>query len=176
MKFPGARLPAWVVLAAAGVMAVVVTMSGCSSTGDDGAAGTDKIEVGNCLDFVEGTTVDPRTEVVDCSSAMAVYQVTRSSDTKVECAAGLTPREETLTGGATAFLCLAPNFMEGSCYNESGMTGYQHVDCGSPEATFRVVTRIDGRANELLCGPEADSFRLVESDPKTTFCTAQPAG
>ncbi|MBF6466179.1 hypothetical protein IU427_13450 [Nocardia beijingensis] len=176
MKFPGARLLARIVLALVAVAAVVVAVAGCSMIEDAGKSDTAKAKVGDCINVIEGSAVDSKTEPVDCSSDKAVYKVAQSSDKKTDCAADYTSYEETLAGGTTAFLCLAPNFKEGSCYNESSTTGYKHVDCASPEATFKVLKRIDGQADELLCGADADSFRLIETAPKATFCTAKPKG
>lgn len=176
MKFPGARLLARIVLALVAVAAVVVAVAGCSMIEDAGKSDTAKAKVGDCINVIEGSAVDSKTEPVDCSSDKAVYKVAQSSDKKTDCAADYTSYEESLAGGTTAFLCLAPNFKEGSCYNESSTTGYKHVDCASPDATFKVLKRIDGQADELLCGEDADSFRLIETDPKATFCTAKPKG
>ncbi|MFE7742580.1 hypothetical protein [Nocardia sp. NPDC057455] len=174
MKFPGARLLARVVLALVAVAAVVVTVTGCSLIGDASKSDTAKAGVGDCINVIESSAVDSKTEPVDCSSDKAVYKVAQSYDKKTDCAADYTSYEETLGGGTTAFLCLAPNFKEGSCYSESSTTGYKHVDCASSDATFKVLKRIDGKADELLCGDDADSFRLIESDPKVTFCTGKP--
>ncbi|WP_406269931.1 hypothetical protein OH799_27640 [Nocardia sp. NBC_00881] len=170
MKFPGARLLARIVLALVAVAAV----AGCSLIEDSSKSDTAKAKVGDCINVIESSAVDSKTEPVDCSSDKAVYKVAQSFDKKTECAADYTSYEETLSGGTTAFLCLAPNFKEGNCYNESSATGYKHVECGSSEATFRVLKRIEGKADELLCGADADGFRLIETDPKVTFCTGKP--
>ncbi|MGK8521912.1 LppU/SCO3897 family protein [Nocardia asteroides] len=176
MKFPGARPLARIVLALVAVAAVVITVAGCSLIGDAGKSDTAKAQVGDCINVIEGSAVDSKTEPVDCSSDKAVYKVAQSYDKKTDCAPDYTSYEETLGGGTTAFLCLAPNFKEGSCYNESSTTGYKHVDCGAAEATFKVLKRIDGQADELLCGEDATGFRLIETDPKVTFCTGNPKG
>ncbi|MFC9440913.1 hypothetical protein [Nocardia sp. NPDC057030] len=170
MKFPGARLLARVVLALVAVAAVIVTLVGCSSAKDDSKSGG-SAKVGDCI--VKGASADAKTETVDCSSDKAVYKIAQSSDKKVDCATDYTAYQANLAGG-TAFLCLAPNFKQGSCYNESSAAGVKNVDCGSTEATFKVVKRIDGEADELLCGADADSFRLISEAPKTTFCLAKP--
>ncbi|MEU4341392.1 hypothetical protein AB0H00_09000 [Nocardia sp. NPDC023852] len=174
MKFPGARLLARIVLALVAVAAVVAAVAGCSLIEDSSKSDTAKAKVGDCINVIESSAVDSKTEPVDCSSDKAVYKVAQSFDKKTECAADYTSYEETLSGGTTAFLCLAPNFKEGNCYNESSATGYKHVECGSSEATFRVLKRIEGKADELLCGADADGFRLIETDPKVTFCTGKP--
>ncbi|GAA5099058.1 hypothetical protein GCM10023319_61700 [Nocardia iowensis] len=161
------------VLALVAVAAVVVTVVGCSAAKDASKSDSAKANVGDCLNVIKGSSTDAKTEPVDCSSEKAVYKIVQSSDKKTECATDYTSYEETLAGGTTAFLCLAPNFKQGSCYNESSTTGYKHVECGSSEATFKVVKRIDGEADELLCGADADSFRLISEAPKITFCLAK---
>ncbi|MEU7142735.1 hypothetical protein ABZ942_25035 [Nocardia sp. NPDC046473] len=165
MKFPGARLLARVVLALVAVAAVIVTVVGCSSAKEDSKSGSAK--VGDCI--VKGASSDAKAETVDCSSEQAVYKIAQTSDKKIDCATDYSGYQ---TGGA--FLCLAPNFKQGSCYNETSSTAVKNVDCGSTEATFKVVKRIDGQADELLCGADADSFRLISEAPKTTFCLAKP--
>ncbi|MBF6124970.1 LppU/SCO3897 family protein [Nocardia brasiliensis] len=174
MKFPGARLLARVVLALVAVAAVVVTVVGCSAAKDASKSDTAKAKVGDCINVITGSSTDAKTEPIDCSSEKAVYKVAQSNDKKVECATDYTSYEETLGGGTTAFLCLAPNFKQDACYNESTTTGYKHVACTSSEATFKVVKRIDGEADELLCGTDATSFRLISEAPKITFCLAKP--
>ncbi|CAM4502815.1 hypothetical protein NONI108955_37120 [Nocardia ninae] len=174
MKFPGARLLARVVLALVAVAAVVVTVVGCSAAKDASKSDTAKANVGDCINVTKSSSTDAKTEPVDCSSEKAVYKIAQTFDKKTECPTDYTSYEETLAGGTTAFLCLAPNFKQGSCYNESPATGYKHVDCTTPEASFKVVKRIDGEADELLCGADADSFRLISETPKITFCLAKP--
>ncbi len=158
------------VLALVAVAAVVITVVGCSSAKDDGKSGTAK--VGDCV--VRGATADAKTETVDCSSEKAVYKIAQTSDKKLDCATDYTAYQANFADGGTAFLCLAPNFKQGSCYSESSSAGVKNVDCGSSEANFKVVKRIDGQADELLCGADADSFRLISEAPKTTFCLAKP--
>ncbi|MFR9750831.1 hypothetical protein ACL02S_07325 [Nocardia sp. 004] len=173
MKFPGARLMVRGVLALIAAAVVAVMTVGCSTIETASKSDTAKAEVGDCISVIESSAVDSATEPVDCSSDTAVYQVAQAYNEKTECAADHTSYEETLGGGTTAFLCLVPNFKEGSCYSENSVTGYKYVDCGSSEVSFRVLKRIDGEADELLCGMESTSFRLIESDPKITFCTTE---
>ncbi|MFI6046153.1 hypothetical protein ACIA8C_31355 [Nocardia sp. NPDC051321] len=170
MKFPGARLLARVLLALVAVAAVIVTVVGCSSAKEDSKSGSAK--VGDCI--IKGASADAKTETADCSSDKAVYKIAQTSDKKVDCATDYTGYQANLADGGSAYLCLAPNFKQGSCYNETSSTAVKNVDCGSTEATFKVVKRIDGEADELLCGAEADSFRLISEAPKATFCLAKP--
>lgn len=136
---------------------------------------TAKAAVGDCINVIEGSAVDSETEPADCSSEQAVYKVMQVYDTKTECKEEYTSYEETANGGTTAFLCLAPNFKESACYNESPTTGYKNVPCTATEASFKVTKRIDGQADEFLCDSAAIGFRIVP-DPKITFCLGNPKG
>ncbi len=140
---------------------------------DSSKSDTAKAAVGDCISVLEGSTVDSETEPVDCSSEQAVYQVMQVHDSKTECKEEYTSYEETRSGETTAFLCLAPNFKEGACYNESTVTGYKSVACTAPEASFKVTKRIDGEADEFACDTAAIGFRIVP-DPKITFCLGSP--
>ncbi|WP_081512485.1 LppU/SCO3897 family protein [Nocardia donostiensis] len=172
MKFPGMRLLARIVLAIVAAVALAVAVIGCSAVEDAGSDAA-KSDIGDCINVIENSVsesmVDSKTEPVDCSSEKAVYQVVETHQSKTECAQGQTPYEETMNGGTTAFLCLAPNFTEGSCYAEGESARYSHIDCAAPEASFRVIQRIDGEVDELQCGTDAVRFITV-SEPKTTFC------
>ncbi|WP_406236017.1 hypothetical protein [Nocardia sp. NBC_01009] len=173
MKIPGTRLLARIVLTLLAVAAVAVAVTGCSAIKDASKSDTAKAKVGDCINVIKGSAVDSKTEPVDCSSEKAVYKIVQTYDTKTDCSQDYTSYEETLNGGTTAFLCLAPNFKQGSCYIDNNLTGYQFADCASTEAAFRVIQRIDGQVDELLCGAESEKF-LTVSDPKTTFCLGRP--
>ncbi|WP_147471498.1 LppU/SCO3897 family protein [Nocardia stercoris] len=54
-------------------------------------------------------------------------------------------------------------------YEESVITGYRYADCGTPDASFRVVSRVDGRSDESLCGDDSDKV-ITLAQPPTTFC------
>jgi FlaG/FlaF family flagellin (archaellin) len=173
VKFPGTRLLAGIVLALLAAVAVAVT--GCSSIKDASKSDTAKAKVGDCVNVIKGSAVDSKTEPVDCSSEKAVYKIVQTYDKKTDCAKDYTSYEETLNGGTTAFLCLAPNFKQGSCYTDNNLSGYQFSDCAAAEATFKVIQRIDGQVDELLCSSDSEKFITV-SDPKTTFCLGKPKG
>ncbi|MFI6870393.1 hypothetical protein [Nocardia sp. NPDC050406] len=169
MKFAGTRAIARLVLA----FVAVAALAGCSMFSDSGKSETAKAAVGSCISVIEGSMVDSKTEPVDCSTEQAVYKVMQVYDTKTECKEEYTSYEETSNGDTTAFLCLAPNFKEGACYNESPTTGYKNVPCTATEASFKVNQRIDGQADEFLCDATAIGFRIVP-DPKITFCLGTP--
>ncbi|WP_245663219.1 LppU/SCO3897 family protein [Nocardia inohanensis] len=165
------------VLALVAVAVAALAVTGCSMIKDASKSDTAKAKVGDCINVIEGSAVDSKTEPIACSSEKAVYQVAQVNDKKVDCKEEQTSYEETLNGGTTAFLCLTPNFKEGACYNESATTGYKFVACTAPEASFKVTKRIDGQADEFLCDSAggAIGFRVVP-DPKMTFCLGNPKG
>ncbi|WP_431969426.1 LppU/SCO3897 family protein [Nocardia sp. bgisy134] len=178
MKFVGSgiltRLPlALATVAALGALGCSAVEKGAQVVQDAGKSDTARANVGDCINVIEGSMIDSKTEPVDCSSDKAVYKVVQVFDNKTECHEDYTSYEETLNGGTTAFLCLAPNFKQGLCYNESMLTGYKFVACTASEASFKVVQRIDGQADEQLCGEDADKF-LTLAEPKTTFCLGSP--
>ncbi|WP_040803570.1 LppU/SCO3897 family protein [Nocardia concava] len=176
MKFAGTRTLTRLVLALVAVAVAVLAASGCSMLKDASKSDTAKSKVGDCINVIEGSATNSKTAPVACSDQKAVYVVAGVYDKKTECKEEQTSYEETVNGGTTAFLCLSPNFKQGACYNESATTGYKFVDCTAPEASFKVLKRIDGTADEFQCDTAtAIGFRVVP-DPKTTFCLGNPKG
>ncbi|RMI32429.1 hypothetical protein EBN03_15525 [Nocardia stercoris] len=162
-------VPVTVSLAAAVLTGCSVVQHGANAVKDANTSDTGRSKVGDCIDVIDGSMVDTKSEPVDCASPKAVYKVAEVHNTKADCAADYTSYEETLNGVSMAFLCLAPNFKEGACYQESSITGYRYADCGSADASFRVVLRIDGRSDESLCGTDSDKV-ITLAQPPTTFC------
>ncbi|MFF2087620.1 hypothetical protein ACFVVM_27915 [Nocardia sp. NPDC058176] len=137
---------------------------------DAGKSETARAKVGDCINVISASMINSETEPADCASETAVYKVVQVFDTKTECHEDYTSYEETWgSGGTVAFLCLAPNFKQDSCYNEGMMTGYKHVPCTADNASFKVVSRVDGQVDEQLCGEDADQVLLL-AEPATTFC------
>ncbi|MRH87363.1 hypothetical protein GFY24_07790 [Nocardia sp. SYP-A9097] len=168
-------VPAVLAVFALALTGCSIVEKGADVVKDASKSDTARAKVGDCINVLKGSMIDSKTEPADCASEKAVYKVAQVFDTKADCAADYTSYEETLNGGTTAFLCLAPNFKQGACYHESSLTGYQFADCASSEASFRVLTRVDGEADENLCGSEANSV-ITLADPKTTFCLGSPKG
>ncbi|MFI7193894.1 hypothetical protein ACIBQ0_29550 [Nocardia nova] len=184
MRFNSATVRTALRLAPAIVAAATLATTGCSAVEkgvdkgvqvakDHNKSDTARAKVGDCINVINASAVDSDTAPVACTSDKAVYKVAQVHDVKVECGADFTSYEETLNGGTLAYLCLAPNFKTGLCYADSPLSGYKYADCTSSEASFRVAQRIDGQADDTLCGPESDSV-ITLSDPQTTFCLAQP--
>ncbi|MVU79186.1 hypothetical protein GPX89_18290 [Nocardia sp. ET3-3] len=177
MKFAGTRPLVRLVLALVAVAVAVLAFSGCSMLKDAGKSDTAKSKVGDCINVIEGSADNSKTQPIDCSSEKAVYKVAAVFDAKSSCKDEQTSYEEKGSDSKTvAFLCLSPNFKQGSCYNESQTTGYKFVDCAAPEASFKVIKRIDGQADEFQCDTATSvGFRIIP-DPKTTFCLGNPKG
>ncbi|MFC6011955.1 LppU/SCO3897 family protein [Nocardia lasii] len=177
MKFTGKGTVSRFSLALLAVAALGA--AGCSAVDkvadvakDASKSDTARSKVGECINVISASVVDSKTEPVACSADNAVYQVVQVHDKKVECHEDYTSYEETFgSGGTVAFLCLVPNFKEGSCYNEGMMTGYKYVACTAPDASFKVVTRVDGQVDDQLCGEDADQV-LVIHEPKITYCVS----
>ncbi|MGV9665960.1 LppU/SCO3897 family protein [Nocardia niigatensis] len=162
-------VPVLLTIAALALAGCSALQKGADVVKDAGKSDTGRSKVGDCINVIKGSMIDSQTEPVDCASPKAVYQVAKVYSSKTDCASDYTSYEETLNGTSMAFLCLAPNFQQGACYHESMLTGYQYAECGTSEASFQVLTRITGQADESLCGEDADSV-ITLADPRTTFC------
>ncbi|WP_239476892.1 LppU/SCO3897 family protein [Nocardia arizonensis] len=173
MKYPGVRAQARIASALLAVAAAAAAITGCSAVDSVTKSDVAKTEVGDCINITNNSMTATEGESIDCSSPKAVYKVFRTFDTKTECPSNeYTSYTEQLVSGATTFMCLAPNFQQNACYNDVATSPYKWVDCGSPEATFKVVQRIDGQTDEMLC-TDADRFITVP-DPKTLYCVTKP--
>jgi hypothetical protein len=150
------------------VAVAALTVTGCSA--GSGKSDTARAKVGDCIDVLQSSTT-AETTPVDCASDKAVYKVVSTSDQKPDCGTEYTSYQENYAGG-TAHLCLAPNLRQGRCYHEDRDTGFSYADCASSAATVKVVKRVDGSSDEFLCDSNATFLTL--SNPKTTFCLADP--
>lgn len=182
MRFNSTGVRTGLRLVPAVLAAATLALTGCSTVEkgvqaieDAPKSDTARAKVGDCINVITASMIDSKTEPIDCAADKAVYKVAQVHDNKVECAADYTSYEETLNGGTLAYLCLAPNFKEGLCYADSPMTGYKFADCATADASFQVTQRIDGQADENLCGTDSDSF-ITLADPKTTYCLGKPKG
>ncbi|WP_446224264.1 LppU/SCO3897 family protein [Nocardia sp. IBHARD005] len=169
MIFPEKRLLARIVLGPVAAMALVGAVVSCSSD-DSSSAGA--VAVGSCVEVSDNAADAMKATVGDCSSAKSSYRIAQLGT--ADCTAGNATFNGTV-GDAKNTLCLVPNFAEGSCYADAGTRPAESVACTAPEASFKVVKRIDGETDELLCGVDATQFRTVP-EPKTTFCMAKPQG
>lgn len=170
MFFPGKRLLVRLVLAPAATVALVGAVAACS--GDSDSSASEAATVGACVEVTDNSADAMQATVLDCSSSASNYRIAKVGAAPLDCSA----ENATFTGAVgdeKTGLCLAPNFAQGSCYADAGTRPAMSVDCAAPEATFKVVSRIDGETDELLCGADATQFRTV-ADPKTTFCLAKP--
>ncbi|MFD6391016.1 LppU/SCO3897 family protein [Nocardia sp. NPDC055029] len=169
MIFPGKRLLARIVFAPVATVALVGAVVACSSDSDSSAGAATK---GACVEVTDNAADAMKATVGDCSAATSNYRIVQVGTAPLTCAVSDATFNGTVGDTKTA-LCLAPNFAQGSCYADAGKRPAEAVACTAPEATFKVVKRIDGVADELECGTDATQFRTV-ADPKTTFCMAKP--
>ncbi|MEV6274121.1 hypothetical protein [Nocardia sp. NPDC051832] len=158
MRFPGALLA---------VAAIAVAVTGCSD--DSSKSGVAQTKVGDCINITDNAPNATKGEPIDCASPKAVYKVFQTFDKDTPCASGYT-RYSAQPG--SGFMCLAPNFKQDSCYNEVGSAPYKWAECGTKEATIKVVKRVDGSADEFECSGSANFITVA--DPKTVFCLGKP--
>ncbi|MFC4377229.1 hypothetical protein ACFO5K_24415 [Nocardia halotolerans] len=149
-------------------VALVGAVAACSGASES----SDAVAVGSCVEVTDNSADAMQAAVGDCSSAQAGYRIAQVGTAPLECEPANAAFAGTVDGTETG-LCLVPNFAEGNCYADAGTRPAEAVDCGATEATFKVVKRIDGETDELLCDADASTFRTVP-DPKTTFCLAKP--
>ena len=166
-------MPARIAPALLAVAALAAVVTGCSAVDEATKTDVAKTKVGDCISITNNSTTATEGDPMDCSSPKAVYKVFQTFDAKTECASEYTSYTEELVSGGTAFLCLAPNFQQDSCYNDVSTSPYKWVDCTSPDATFKVLQRVDGQDDEMLCGETAEQFITVP-DPKTLYCVGKP--
>ncbi|MBW0270602.1 hypothetical protein ATM97_06155 [Nocardia sp. MH4] len=169
MLFPGKRLLARVVLAPVATVALVGAVAACSSDSD--SAGS-SLATGSCVEVTDNAADAMVGKLGDCSATTSNYRIVQVGTAPLTCDVADATFNGTV-GDTKTGLCLAPNFAQGNCYADAGKRPAETVACTAPEATFKVVKRIDGVADELQCGADATQFRTV-SDPKATFCMAKP--
>ncbi|CCH27828.1 putative secreted protein [Saccharothrix espanaensis DSM 44229] len=144
-----------------GIGAAVVVLAGVyalTTTGGDAP----RPVPGECAS-ISGTADQPRYQVADCAAAQANVKVAKVVDQAGQCPTGGAPYS-TYTGPVT--LCLIPNLVEGSCYEQDGEAGVRKADCGSAEAV-KVVKADRGGAT---CGT---GRTLTYPEPSVTFCLAR---
>ncbi len=168
---PGKRLLARLVFAPVATVALVGAVVGCSS-GDDSSASAGSVSAGSCVQVTDNTADAMVAAVADCSSSAASYRIASVGAGPLDCDADAATFNGTV-GETKTGLCLTPNFAEGKCYADAGTRPAEAVDCSGAQASFKVVKRIDGETDELLCGVDATQFRTVP-EPKITFCLAKP--
>ncbi|MET9210613.1 MULTISPECIES: LppU/SCO3897 family protein [unclassified Nocardia] len=151
-------------------VALVGAVAACSSDSDSAGASLAK---GSCVEVTDNAADAMVGTLGDCAAATSNYRIVQVGTAPLTCDVSDATFNGTVGDTKTA-LCLAPNFAQGSCYADAGKRPAEAVACTAPEATFKVVKRIDGVADELQCGVDATQFRTV-ADPKATFCMAKPA-
>jgi hypothetical protein len=124
-------------------------------------------KAGDCASLT-GTTTSPDFKTVDCGSAEANYTIGKVLGSLSEsCGENYDEYTESARRGPDSKLCLVPNLVEGSCYEDSGtQMGYPAVDC-SKSGALKLVKLVKGSVDESACG---DAVPLTYAEPKTTFC------
>ncbi|MFD3592060.1 hypothetical protein ACFWU5_04975 [Nocardia sp. NPDC058640] len=150
-------------------MAAVALVGAVVSCSSEKPAAATAVAAGSCVEVTDNTADAMKATVGDCSSATSSYRIVKVG---ADCAADNAVFTGTV-GDAKSALCLAPNFAQGACYAEAGKRPAEAVACTAPEVSFKVIQRIDGETDEMLCGTDASLYRTVP-DPKTTFCMAKP--
>ncbi|MFE3542545.1 hypothetical protein ACFXK0_06185 [Nocardia sp. NPDC059177] len=168
MFFPGKRLLARLVFAPVATVALVGAVVACSS-GEESAA---SVSAGSCVEITDNSADAMTASLGDCGSAATDYRIAQVVSAPADCAVDTAIFTGTV-GDTETTLCLTPNFAEGKCYADAGTRPAESVECSAPEATFKVVQRIDGATDELQCGAGATQFRFAK-DPEATFCLAKP--
>ncbi|MET8651315.1 LppU/SCO3897 family protein [Nocardia aurea] len=165
MQYPFSRLFACITSA---VAASVLTFGAHAA-----ASPLEDLGVGDCVAITDNAPENTVGTSVACSDPNAVYRVHSVHHGLADCPSAdyTTYTKETRAG--TLRLCLAPNFQQGSCYNDVDTSPYMQVPCGTPEATFRVLFRIDGTTDSDRCPDGSDQYISVP-DPATLFCLTTP--
>ncbi|MEU8897929.1 hypothetical protein [Nocardia sp. NPDC048505] len=165
MKFPGAFLA---------VAAIAVAVTGCSAVDNASKSDVAKTKVGDCINITKNDANDPAGESIDCSSPKAVYKVFQTFDNQTACpTTDYTTYTEQRPSGGTTFMCLAPNLKQDSCYND-GSGALKWADCAAPDATIKVLQRVEGSSDEMQCPDTTETFITVP-DPKALFCLGKPS-
>ena len=164
MRFPGALLA---------VAAIAVAVAGCSAVDNASKSDVAKTKVGDCINITNNASNDTQGEPIDCSSPKAVYKVFQAFDKQTPCPTTDYTTYSEKRGTGSTYMCLAPNLKQDSCYNDVGTSPYKWAECGTKEATVKVIKRIDGTTDEMQCPDETSTFAIVP-DPKALFCLGKP--
>jgi hypothetical protein len=161
------------VLALVAAIGVVMVTRGTEhvpgeSTAVTGEAGA---RPGDCVEVDVAGPADAGVRTVDCASPEAIYEVA----TREETDSGECPSDQyvSYTEEGRLRLCLRLNVRDGECIQVTE-SGDRRVDCASPDATYRVVSVLDGVADPARCDTNASDV-IVYPAPPRTVCLAAPA-
>lgn len=126
-------------------------------------------KAGDCANLT-GTTAKPEFKTVDCGSAEANYTIGKVLNSTTEaCGGSYDEYTENARRGPDSKLCLAPNMVEGKCYQlEGDSMGYPEADCGK-EGVLKLVKQVKDAADESAC---TESAPLTYPESKLTLCFA----
>lgn len=165
-----------------GVVAVVVLIVAVvgylafRDGGDDGED-IDSTPVGSCITAASGELSKVETKAIDCAdTAQLSYVVGSKASSSEGCQAqGLQYSiTEYGTGASDDVLCLMPNYIKGSCYEESSISmglGLEPVACSEESTIMNAVYKITERVESASvpnCTDAATQKTLtatIQSDP-----------
>lgn len=123
--------------------------------------------VGDCIKVNNASATNADVEKIDCNSAEAMYKVGVTKDDSAASCPSDTYVSYTEEG--SLLLCLQLNVKEGECIHET-TTDDKRVDCGSPDASYKVAKVIKGKDDANECGAENAENALTYPEPALTIC------
>ena len=130
-----------------------------------------KLEVRQCIRADAYSDGQMDVEAMDCDHPDATPQLAAEGDSTATCPDG--NREGGLypvIARDSGTQCFVLNLKEGGCYAVARTA--VPVDCTDPSANVKVVSRVDGSAEEAACG--ADAEVLAHRQPSRAFCLVVP--
>lgn len=123
-------------------------------------------EVGDCIKVNNASATNADVEAIDCADPLAVYKIAvKEDDDTATC-----PGDDyvTYSEAGQLLLCLMLNAEEGECFNETPQED-KRVDCGSPDASYRVSAVHEGVEDVNRCGADSP-YALSYPEPPLTIC------
>jgi hypothetical protein len=142
-----------------------------TTTTEEGGGDAIDAQPGDCIKVNVASSTNADVETVDCSTPEAVYKVAvREEDSTGSC-----PNDQyvSYTEEGQLLLCLQLNVRDGECLAISD-TEDKRAECGSPEATHRVIKVLDGVDDETQCDDSTTDV-LTYPQPPLTICLVAPA-
>ncbi len=123
-------------------------------------------EVGDCIKVNNASATEADIQPIDCADPLAVYKVgVRKDDSTAQC-----PGENyvSYTEANNLLLCMTLNAHEGECFHETELDD-SRVECGSPDASYKVGEIFEGTEDAEKCGADARNA-LTYPEPPLTIC------
>ena len=154
---------------------LLVGASVASAAGRIAEQAKSAIEIGQCTNIAAVKTPNDLT-AMDCSDPAAVDELASRSGTN-ECPDGEQVSSgkslyANMSNGSTAY-CFILNLKQGQCYTVNTKSWvFAPSDCSADRAVL-VAKRVDGTADESLCG--ADAKAITYPKPPRTYCVQPPS-